>query len=55
MEVSGQLHATGALPPANGTDCVEDRRAPESVGRDSGEGKNLLPLPGIEHSQAIFW
>jgi hypothetical protein len=43
MEVSGQLHAPAALPPA------KELVGPQSRSGRSGEEKNSQPPPGIEH------
>jgi hypothetical protein len=50
MEVSGQLHALAALPPGKEPPYPLDRRlvGPQSRCGRCGEGKNLLPLSGIE-------
>jgi hypothetical protein len=50
MEVSGQFHASAALPPGAEPLITIDRRlsGPQSRSGRSGEEKNSQPLPGLE-------
>jgi hypothetical protein len=51
MEVSGQLHASAALPPGKEPLYPLDRRlgGPQNRSGHGGEEKNSQPLPGLEH------
>jgi hypothetical protein len=50
MEVSGQLHASAALPPGKNLWYPLDRRLSGHQSRSGrgGEEKNSQPLPGLE-------
>jgi hypothetical protein len=51
MEVCGQHHAPRVLPLGNSPQYTLNKRLGGSQSRSEscGEGKNLLPLSGIEH------